>query len=237
MRSDLMKKGLEKAPHRSLMKAVGLTDEELVARCNAGDTDSFNQLILRWERPMYALAYRQLGREEDAHDVVQDAFMTVMQQAERFDSGRGAVTPWLCGIAKNKIRAQRRRQRPVLIEDVLAEARTAFLRMRDAGRCDALDAAFDMLVGGHRLAAAAFGLPKDEALKAVTLYAAQILGIADRVGSLEKGKDATLMITDGDPLELSTSVLQVYIQGRKADMRDKHKQLYGKYQEKYKQIR
>jgi imidazolonepropionase-like amidohydrolase len=85
--------------------------------------------------------------------------------------------------------------------------------------------------------AAAFGLPKDEALKAVTLYAARILGIADRVGSLEQGKDATLMITDGDPLELSTTVLQVYIQGRKADMRDKHKQLYGKYQEKYRQPR
>lgn len=85
--------------------------------------------------------------------------------------------------------------------------------------------------------AAAFGLPKDEALKAVTLYAARILGIADRVGSLERGKDATLMITDGDPLELSTTVLQVYIQGRKADMRDKHKQLYGKYQEKYRQLK
>lgn len=96
---------------------------------------------------------------------------------------------------------------------------------------------FSRNINHQAATAAAFGLPKDEALKAVTLYAAQILGIADRVGSLEKGKDATLMITDGDPLELSTSVLQVYIQGRKADMRDKHKQLYGKYQEKYMQRR
>ncbi len=96
---------------------------------------------------------------------------------------------------------------------------------------------FSRNVNHQAATAAAFGLPKDEALKAVTLYAAQILGIVDRVGSLEKGKDATLMITDGDPLELSTSVLQVYIQGRKADMRDKHKQLYGKYQEKYRQLK
>ncbi len=45
------------------------TDEDLVARSRGGDLDSFNQLILRWERPIYALAYRVIGREEDARDV------------------------------------------------------------------------------------------------------------------------------------------------------------------------
>ena len=45
------------------------TDEELVARSQGGDIESFNQLILRWERPIYALAYRVIGREEDARDV------------------------------------------------------------------------------------------------------------------------------------------------------------------------
>jgi imidazolonepropionase-like amidohydrolase len=99
------------------------------------------------------------------------------------------------------------------------------------------DPSFSRDLNHQAAAAAAFGLARDEALKAVTLHAAEVLGIADRVGSLENGKDATLMITDGDPLELSTSVLQVYIQGKKADMRDKHKQLYGKYQEKYRQPR
>jgi len=44
------------------------TDEELVARSRGGDADSFNQLILRWERPIYALAYRVIGREEDARE-------------------------------------------------------------------------------------------------------------------------------------------------------------------------
>jgi imidazolonepropionase-like amidohydrolase len=89
----------------------------------------------------------------------------------------------------------------------------------------------------HAANAAAYGLSKDDALKSVTLYAAQILGIANRVGSLEVGKDATLIVTNGDPLEIETNVEQVFIQGKKCDMRDKHKQLYGKYQEKYKQLK
>ena len=84
--------------------------------------------------------------------------------------------------------------------------------------------------------AASYGLPKNEALKSVTLYAAEVLGIADKAGSLEKGKDATLMITDGDPLEITTQVEQVYIQGKKIDMSDRHKVLYGKYKEKYRQL-
>lgn len=88
----------------------------------------------------------------------------------------------------------------------------------------------------HAAMAAAYGLPKEDALKAITLYAAQILGIANRVGSLEPGKDATLIITNGDPLELETTVEQVFIQGKRVDLRDKHKILYQKYQEKYKQL-
>ncbi|MGB2868651.1 MAG: amidohydrolase family protein [Bacteroidota bacterium] len=88
----------------------------------------------------------------------------------------------------------------------------------------------------HAAIASAYGLAKDEALKSVTLYPARILGISDRVGSLEIGKDATLIITTGDPLDLETTVEQVYIQGKKCDMRDKHKQLYEKYKEKYKQL-
>jgi len=84
--------------------------------------------------------------------------------------------------------------------------------------------------------AASYGLPKKEALKSVTLYAAEILGIDDKVGSLETGKDATLIITDGDPLEMTTQVEQVYIQGKMIDMGDRHKILYGKYKEKYRQL-
>jgi len=78
-------------------------------------------------------------------------------------------------------------------------------------------------------AAIAYGLPEDEAVKAVTIYPAQFLGIDDRVGSLEPGKEATLLITTGNPLEYSTLVEQAYIQGRKLDMMDQHRQFREKY--------
>ena len=57
----------------------------------------------------------------------------------------------------------------------------------------------------HAAMAAAFGLPRDVALRSVTLSAAEILGVADRLGSLEPGKDATFIVTDGDPLEILTT--------------------------------
>ncbi|MDB9884888.1 amidohydrolase family protein [Candidatus Marinimicrobia bacterium] len=88
----------------------------------------------------------------------------------------------------------------------------------------------------HAAMAAAYGLPKDIALRSVTLSVAEIIGIDKQVGSLEPGKDATLFISNGDPLDIRTNVLQAYIQGRTIDMNDKHKTLYHKYQEKYRQL-
>jgi imidazolonepropionase-like amidohydrolase len=85
----------------------------------------------------------------------------------------------------------------------------------------------------HSAAAVAFGLPADEALKAITLYPAQILGVANRVGSLETGKDATLFIADGDALDTPTQVTAAWIQGRKVELNDRHKRLYHKYEQKY----
>ncbi len=85
----------------------------------------------------------------------------------------------------------------------------------------------------HAGAAAGYGLPVDEALKAITLYPAQIYGVADRVGSLEVGKDATLIVCDGDILETPTIVEQAWIAGKPCDMSDRHKRLWEKYKEKY----
>jgi imidazolonepropionase-like amidohydrolase len=83
--------------------------------------------------------------------------------------------------------------------------------------------------------AVAFGLPKNEALKAVTIYPAEILGIADQLGSLEIGKDATLIVTTGNPLDIRSSVELAFIQGRPVDLSSRHTQLYEKYQQRYKQ--
>ncbi|HXM33369.1 MAG TPA: amidohydrolase family protein [Chthoniobacterales bacterium] len=81
--------------------------------------------------------------------------------------------------------------------------------------------------------AAAFGLPKEEALKAITLYPAQILGVADQLGSLETGKAATLIVTNGDPLDFPTHIEAAYIDGRKIDLTNRQTRLRDKYLEKY----
>jgi len=73
-------------------------------------------------------------------------------------------------------------------------------------------------------------------LKAVTLYPAQILGVGDRVGSIEVGKDATLIVTNGDPLEIMTNVEMEFIQGRKIDLSSRHTELYEKYKTKYERM-
>jgi imidazolonepropionase-like amidohydrolase len=81
--------------------------------------------------------------------------------------------------------------------------------------------------------AASFGLPRDEALKALTLYPAQMLGVSDQLGSLEVGKAATLMVTNGDPLDLPTRVEAAYIDGRKIDLSSRQTRLRDKYELKY----
>ena len=86
------------------------TDEELVARSRSGDVDSFNQLIVRWERPIYALAYRVLGREEDARDVCQDTFLRAYRALPGF-KGQAKFSSWLYRIALNLCRDLIRRQR------------------------------------------------------------------------------------------------------------------------------
>jgi imidazolonepropionase-like amidohydrolase len=77
--------------------------------------------------------------------------------------------------------------------------------------------------------AVAFGLPYDEALKSITINPAEIWGVADRVGSIEKGKSADLMITNGDPLEIQTQVSHVFIKGKDVPLTNKQTRLYEKY--------
>jgi imidazolonepropionase-like amidohydrolase len=81
----------------------------------------------------------------------------------------------------------------------------------------------------HAGLAAAFGLSRDEALKSVTLYPARILGVADRLGSIEPGKLADLQVTDGDPLEDATHCEKVFIGGRPIPMESRQTRLFQKY--------
>lgn len=87
----------------------------------------------------------------------------------------------------------------------------------------------------HASTAVAFGLEREDAIKAITLWPAEILGVGKRVGSIEKGKDATLFVSDGSPLEISSNVQLAWIQGRKVQLSSKHVRLWKKYQQKYRQ--
>jgi len=86
------------------------TDEDLVARAMAGDLDSFNQLVRRWERPIHALAFRVLGRDEDARDVAQEAFLRAYRSLPGF-RGQAKFSSWLYRITLNLCRDWIRRQR------------------------------------------------------------------------------------------------------------------------------
>jgi len=95
---------------------IASTDEELVARTVAGDADSFNQLMHRWERPIYALAYRVIGRDEDARDVCQEAFLRAFRALPGF-KGEAKFSSWLYRITLNLCRDWIRRQKrtPVVL--------------------------------------------------------------------------------------------------------------------------
>ena len=100
---------------RDTVPALTLTDDELVTLARGGDAESFNQLILRWERPIYALAYRVIGREEDARDVCQETFLRAFRALPGF-RGQAKFSSWLYRIALNLCRdwIRRKRRAPVV---------------------------------------------------------------------------------------------------------------------------
>jgi len=91
------------------------------------------------------------------------------------------------------------------------------------------DNSFARRLGQNAANAAAHGLSQDDALKSVTLYPAQILGLADQVGTLEPGKLANIIVTSGDPLELTTELKYLFIRGQLTSTDNRHKRLFEKY--------
>jgi imidazolonepropionase-like amidohydrolase len=80
--------------------------------------------------------------------------------------------------------------------------------------------------------AAAYGLPREEALKSITLYPAQILGVEKELGSIEAGKIADLLLTDGDPFEYKTKIRKIFVNGVEVPQVSKHTQLYEEYRKR-----
>jgi imidazolonepropionase-like amidohydrolase len=81
----------------------------------------------------------------------------------------------------------------------------------------------------HAALATAYGLEPDAALKALTLWPAEIFGVADQLGSIETGKMANLFVADGDPLDVRTHVTDIFIEGMRVPPDDRHRLMYEKY--------
>lgn len=118
-------------------------------------------------------------------------------------------------------------------------------RLRDAGVRFAIGGSGAGSPGGgaaarnlpyHAAVAVAYGLPAEDAVRAITLAPAEIMGVDDRVGSITVGKDATLIVVDGDVLLTESNVTDAYIAGAKVDLGSKHKTLADKYRRKYESL-
>lgn len=133
---------------------------------------------------------------------------------------------------------------PVLLEDVLTLPRratdayddpySAAARLHAAGVKIAIgdggDASNARNLPFQAAMSVAFGLPAEEALRSITLTPAELLGVADRVGSLAPGKEATFFVANGDPLDLRTSIERVFVRGEEIDLeKDRQRQLWRRY--------
>ena len=88
----------------------------------------------------------------------------------------------------------------------------------------------------HAGKAIAYGVPEDVAIEAITKHAATICGLGDSHGTIESGKAATLILTDGSPVDIRTNVNKAWIDGREISLESRHTELNKKYREKYNQL-
>ena len=198
----------------------------------------------RWAA-MIPVLDRQVPVIVHADDVrqIQDAVAWAEEEGVRLVIRGGRDAPYVADLLARK-------QIPVLVTAVLDspdrewEAYDAIYslpaKLHAAGVPFAItggsSAAYENRLPYEAGAAMAYGLPEDAAIRAVTIAPAQFLGFGDRVGSLEVGKDATLLVTTGNPLEYETEVERVFIEGRDVDLMDAHRRFFEKYMEKVRQM-
>jgi imidazolonepropionase-like amidohydrolase len=143
-----------------------------------------------------------------------------------------AIPVIVAGVHNLPLRRGEPYDTPFRVAAMLAQAGVQFCIARNSSD---FDTPHERNLPYEAATAAAFGLSREDALKAITLYPAQILGVADKLGSLDAGKMASFIVTDGDPLETATKIEQVYIQGRAVDLSNRHTRLNEKYLQKYQQ--
>lgn len=140
----------------------------------------------------------------------------------------------IAGVHRLPVRREDDYDAPMRLAADLARAGVRFCIARSGG---SFAAAMERNLPYEAATAAAYGLPPEEALKAITLYPAQILGVADRLGSLQPGRLASFIVTDGDPLETPTTIERIFIQGREVDAGNRQRRLAEKYRQRYEQMK
>jgi RNA polymerase sigma-70 factor (ECF subfamily) len=161
----------------------------------AGDREAAEGFFRRHLGALYEFVhYRVGGNRAVAEDLVQDTFLTAIERLGAFD-GRASLHTWLCGIARNKIRAHRRRLRPVLMEDVLAEADPEIEAILMAIDQEPLpDAVLEREETKELVGATLSSLPPDYREALVQKYVEELstAEIAVRAGKNEKAAESTL---------------------------------------------
>ena len=137
------------------------TDEELVARSIHGDRESFDRLVLRWERSIFALAYRVLGREEDARDICQETFLRAFRGLQAF-KGQAKFSSWLYRIALNLCRDAMRRERRTPLAAVPEGADPAELIAQQPSPGPSVEDQVARAELAHQVARAMRRLPEDQ---------------------------------------------------------------------------
>ncbi len=114
-----------------------------------------------------------------------------------------------------------------------AKLNAAGVKIAIAGDGSGMDTSLEKNIAYLAAQAAAFGLPADQALRAITLSAAEILGVSDRLGSIDVGKDANLILVRGDVLEITSPIERIFIAGVDTPMTSRHTELCERYQSRY----
>jgi imidazolonepropionase-like amidohydrolase len=140
----------------------------------------------------------------------------------------------IAGVHRLPLRRDEAHDGPFRLAAQLAEAGVTYAIGRTGG---AFAAANERNLPYEAGTAVAHGLSREEALKAITLYPARILGVADQLGALAPGLLASFIVTDGDPLLTETQVLRVFIQGREVEIGNRQTRLAEKYRQKYEQLK
>ena len=220
------------------------TAEAYVAACEA---DPDHPVDIRWEAMRLVLP----GAEDQRPVFINADDVDQITAAVAWATGRG-LDPIIVGGRDAPLAAEllRRHDVPVIVTGVHTFPKRADLpfdyaftlpvRLEEAGirwcMASGEETAHERSLPYSAAKAVAYGLDQDVAIRALTLSPAEILGIDEDYGSLEVGKSATLIVTDGTPLEIVTHVEQAFIDGRQIDLSNKQSVLNEKYREKYRQL-